>query len=363
MKSTRFIDHMLSQKPTLVETIAHEKFSSACKQIKEYASLANGGRIYLVTGPSQAGKTTVLRFLIRFLKERLYKDLEEKWRPVVGMTAGTSQDGKVRIKYILSELLRDLGHPLFDFEKINLAGGYRPSKRLDESSLLSMTVDGLRTNRTLFALIDEAQFLTEHRDPKLKGAILESLKSLASSSTDVVLFGGYQLLIEIESLKSHLASRTTTVVVDRYHETDADLAAWKQILASISDSPKLRLSEPTILIRNAEQLLVESLGVIGIMEKRILHMAQLGPTITQRSFAESRPTRKKIETILEDIRMGEEHISDIFCANRRYDVPEIGKEGSAEDAPDTARQEGKKATNRPKPFQRKASRATPKIGA
>ncbi len=363
MRITPFIKHLLSQKPNLTDELVHPRFQSASREAFRYASLASGGTICLVTGPTGSGKTTLLRAIAEFVKTKVFEGIDDDQLPVIGMTAGTSQDGKIRMKYVLSELLSDLGHPSIDPTKIERTGGYKPVLRRDETSMLSMVRHGLQVNRTRLIFIDEGQFLTEHRDPNLRGTILESMKSLVTSSTDLILCGGYQLLVELESIKAHLASRVIPIVVDRYRESEADIAAWRKIVSDLSESPKLRLQDPEILVRNADQMLEESQGVIGVMERRLLHMALLGPKITQRSIDATRPSRKKFETLRSEILLGEAHLSDVYAATKGQ--PKRNERMAEEKTPpsEATQKKGKAKVGKPKAFQRVAKRASPKVNA
>ncbi|MCZ8064180.1 AAA family ATPase [Silanimonas sp.] len=364
MTLTPFAEYLLSQRPNLTDEIVHPRFQLATKEAMRYASLASGGTILLITGASGSGKSTLLRVMTRFFTEKVFKDVDDTQLPLIGMTAGTSNDGKVRMKYVLNALLSDLGHPSFDQRKIEIAGGYRPITRTDESSQLSMVRHGLNVNKTRILLIDEAQFLTENRNPDLRGGILESMKSLVTSSTDLVLCGGFSLLVELDSLKAHLASRVITIVVDRYRETDSDLVAWRKIVAAISKSPKIRLRDPDVLIRNSEQLLVETLGVIGVLERRVLQMAMSGPLVTQNSITATRPSKKKIAIMQADIHLGESHLADVYISTRPKGADSAAPaDGERPKRGGQEREVKKPRKTRHPPFHRNATRSVPKVNA
>ncbi len=364
MTLTPFAKYLLSQRPNLTDEIVHPRFQLATKEAMRYATLASGGTILLITGASGSGKSTLLRVMTRFLAENVFKDVDDTQLPLIGMTAGTSYDGKVRMKYVLNALLSDLGHPSFDQRKIEIAGGYRPVTRTDESSQLSMVRHGLQVNKTRILLIDEAQFLTENRNEDLKGGILESMKSLVTSSTDLVLCGGFSLLVELDSLKAHLASRVIPLVVDRYRETDSDLVEWRKIVAAISKSSKIRLKEPDVLIKNSEQLLAETLGVIGVLERRVLQMAMPGPLITQKSITVTRPSKKKIAIMQADIQLGESHLADIYMSTKTTDADApASPEGERPTRDGKERKADNTRQRKRPPFQRNATRSVPKVNA
>lgn len=347
---TPFITESLRQKPMFTSVLTHREFICALRQLNAIGRLRPQATIVIVTGPSNAGKSMLLRCFAEFLLNEVFPCVDKNFRPVIGASAQTSRDGRTTPKYMLSELLADLGSPLHDLQKL-MSVGYAAGRYLDETAYLRLLRHGMIACGTEYVLIDEGNFLVRTKDPLYKSSLVESLKGLVSSVTTLVLFGGYELLQAALTHRSHLASRKIVINLGRYKENPDDLSEWRGIIQRMSASPLLSLSDPNLLIDKARPLLVECHGVIGILEKRLIRCIAMaesqGSSITDEIIAATEPTQDEWDTIRNDIASGEKALRPRMregATNRRPvpDSPQSGgkpkkKRGLADRAPKRCR--------------------------
>ena len=303
-----FVQSLLTRTPKLTNSLAHRNFEQAAKQLFKFGDFCVGDTLILVVGPPHVGKTQLLSLFAEYLTKKVYSESGER-TPVIGVRAQTSREGRTVPKFVYQELLADLGNPIFSFSKRQEAPNYKPNLRIDESYLLRALTNGVQAQDVKAILIDEGQFLVRAKDEAYKSALVESLKGLIFRETAVVIAGGYELADVVLSYRAHIAATTIVVHLPRYTGAKKDFETWLTILKSYSESKIIALSAPSLLLKNAEKLLIECHGVIGILEKRLMECAMRAAcqngSIGQNEIDATSPFKEAWETIRNDVEAGE----------------------------------------------------------
>ncbi|WP_413624559.1 AAA family ATPase [Luteibacter sp. Lutesp34] len=310
---TPFIKEMLKQKPIFTETLGHRKFKFCLDQVTALGRLLPQATIILIVGPSNAGKSLLLACLADFLSREIFVDRGDGKIPVIGATAQISRETRTAPKYLYSKLLADIGSPLFDPSKIEQIR-YSPSINHNETYLLTTLQNGIAVCGTRVVLVDEGNFLVRTKNEEFRSSLIESLKSLVMVDTTLCLCGGYEMAEAIFS-RAHLAARKVVCHLEGYSDSVEDRLEWRSILASITESPKIRLAEKTLLQEHSDKLLWESHGVIGILERRLLRAVSLsvaeGSPITRDILEATAPSLREWKTIGNDIENGKKLLAAV----------------------------------------------------
>ncbi|BDU14873.1 AAA family ATPase [Lysobacter auxotrophicus] len=309
VRTSPYIDELLKLKPNFTGVIAHRNFSRCSLELEAFAEFNNGSELVLLTGPSQAGKSLVLQYFVRYLLNKVYRDADESTLPVIGACANLARQGHTATKYVYEMLLGDARSPLFDQTKL-MAANYRPVMALSEPSMLAALSRALRILETEYVLADEAQFMIKAKSEEFRGSLIESLKSLVSYGRSLILVGGYEVAKAVLEYREHMASRPTIIHLARYRKTDDDLKEWYRILKEFSGSEFLHFQDDLTLLRLAEILLEECHGQTGILQHRLgrarCRARACGSLITERIIRDTRPTARQWQVVRDSILAGEE---------------------------------------------------------
>ena len=349
MKSN-YVIALEKTKPPLIDYVGHDTLMDCLNQAISFCRLDGGNSLLLIVGPSHAGKSALLSLLAGYLCTEVFPQQSPDLMHVIGATALTSREGRTTPKYIYSTLLEDLKHPLFYTEHLETPQDYRPSIRFDETFLLRTLRRSMEVRDTRFTMLDEGQYLARAKDPGFKASLLESMKSLVTPSSSLIMAGGYELAEVVLSARAHLAARTIVLHVGRYKDTPEDKNHWLQILKAYSSSPSLHLSSADLLITHADLLLEQCHGVLGILEKRLIackmRSEALGVPIDDAILAATTPSQHAWDTMRADIAHGEEVLA--------------AYESSLASAARPTRTTPKKKS-RQRPFARNSQRSIPKV--
>ena len=347
-----FVSDLSQVKPPLGDFIAHRRFLNCTKEAISFAKIASGNSILFIVGPSQSGKSALLSHLAISLIDDVFREESGNFIHAAGATALTSREGRTAPKYIYKTLLEDLRHPLYYTESLPTPNSYRPSRSDDEASLLISLRRALRFRDTRFVFVDESQYLVRAKDPEFKASLLESMKSLVTSKTTLVIAGGYESAEVALSMRAHLAVRLVVVHLGRYTDSDSDKQEWLQLLHTVSASPALNLSRPDLLTSHADSLRMECVGVYGVLEKRLIsckiRSESLGVPIDEAILASTCLSQSAWDAMHADIVAGEAVLAG------RDPATEQKEDASGNATPSDQRTRG--GNNRLKPFQRAARR-------
>lgn len=349
MKSN-YVIALEKAKPPLIDYVGHDSLMDCLNQAISFCRLNGGNSLLLIVGPSHAGKSALLSLLSGYLCTEVFPQQSAELMHVIGATALTSREGRTTPKYIYSTLLEDLQHPLFYTGHLETPHDYRPSIRFDETFLLRTLRRSMEVRDTRFTMLDEGQYLARAKDPAFKASLLESMKSLVTPRSSLIMAGGYELAEVVLSVRAHLAARTIVLHLGRYEDTLKDKEQWLQILKAYSAAPALRLSTPDLLIAHADPLREQCHGVLGMLEKRLIackmRSESLGVPIDTVILEETAPSQQAWNTMRADIAHGE----DVLAAY----------EASIAPAARHTRAPPKKKRNQ-RPFARKSQRSRPKV--
>lgn len=309
---TPYIAELLEHKPKLTETLSHLNFELCAREMECFAEFGPG-QLIVVVGPSQVGKSMLLKLFVEFLVRDVYRNVPEGVLPIIGANANLARDGRTAPKYLYEMLLGDAGSPLHATQKVLEAAGYRPTRVSSEHALLVALTRGLQALKTDYVLADEAQFMVRASSKAFQASLLESLKSLISFQRSAVLVGGYEFAKVLLEYREHLASRPMLIHLERYRSTDEGYTNWLKVLKAFSESRVLEFDHDEILLHLAEELLVECHGVIGILQQRLLRsMARAKATdtrISEKTIRSFRLKKGQWELLRAAIESGEETVN------------------------------------------------------
>lgn len=349
MKSN-YVVTLERSKPPLIDYVAHSSLMSCLNQAISFCRIDGGNSLLLIVGPSHAGKSALLSLLSRHLSAEVFSTDSPDYMHVIGATALTSREGRTTPKYIYSTLLEDLQHPLFYTDHLESSADYRPNIRFDETFLLRRLRSSMEARDTRFTMLDEGQYLVRAKDADFKASLLESLKSLVTPRSSLIMAGGYELAEVVLSARAHLAARTIVLHLSRYKNSPEDKEQWLAILKAYSVSSCLRLSQPDLLIRNADLLHEQCHGVVGMLEKRLIACKMRSESndaaIDTAILTATAPSQNAWNTMQVDIAHGEEVLS-------AYEVGVAPTAKKPRPAP--------KKKNGARPFTRKSQRSRAKV--
>lgn len=362
----------------------HVRLTEAYRQLQDVYRLPDGEAIYLLVGPTGAGKTRLVERVhedcLHYFREEMARDpgfIPSVYTKLVSPTPRASgaqnfdwKDGFIRILSLGNEI--QIKKKAFPRIKIELDGedvteihGLTPPE-------LRRAVEGFFKGRRLKQLLlDEASHIfAAGEGSSVYPLHFEMLKSLAISlKRPLVLSGAYDLLKALE-LNGQLDRRIQTIHFPRY--TVEDLRDPQSIYGqSFRDTVYTFLNWIPIpkeegLIDAVEYFLMKSLGCVGTLKEwfeRALEEALKSPSpIFSRDVLEKRAyPNKRLKKILAEIELGEEQLRDIedreLAMAMGFDgVPSI--HGSVRQHDVSAPKSGidVKPSKRPKPGKRKPGR-------
>ncbi|WP_109127111.1 AAA family ATPase [Dyella sp. C11] len=297
-------------KPMLLPgPVLHRNFKRARDEITELLRLSPPGKVIVLVGPTQAGKSLIFQYAVRNLSVEL-QPKSPAHIPFVHLVVATSQDGRISPKYLTLRLLKLIRHPMHehvgDFDE---SDHYRPSRGRDETSLRLSLELGMIARETLLALLDEAHHLTHTKDRELRSNVLQSIKCLGAIDRTLALFGGYELVYRGLFDSAHFAGRLICVEIAPYTNCPDDLIEWSRILKLFGKH--MSLHPPSLLLEEVETLLYAANGVFGLLEK-ILWLARArshGKAITREVLRSAFPTQAEHDVIKRDIEAGQRAIA------------------------------------------------------
>ena len=368
----RFFCELAMREPKLTGVIDHRNFRICRDELKELFRLCPTEAAVLLVGPTHCGKSQLLAFLVKFLCDEIYRDAGANDRPVIGLSAMTTREGRTTPKFAMHELLEDVGHPFFQIEPVSTAGVlYRPLIRTDETYCLRALKSALHARNVQAIMVDDAHYLVRTKSEEFRASLLEALKGLVTPRSTLVLAGGYELANVAMAYRTHFAERLLVVHLPRYGKTRADAAEWRNIVAIFAQATKLDLESPGLLDDRADRLRYECHGVVGVLEKRLLraqaYAAARGEQISAKVLDATRPADVTWQATEADILSGEKllgtqvDVRDIpLSVNLSAPVPE-SKSSETPKAKGKGQPRKKSAARKPRPFERKPKRALPKV--
>lgn len=285
------------------KTIQHRLFKDARESMLTWAKVAPSGKVVVLLGPTQAGKSLIFREVVEQLKLD-FRDERPGAKPIIDLQVENVEDGRARTKWLVIELLKLLEHPVYkhigDLDELD---HYTPSKGRDETTLRVALKRALNHRFTQRICLDEAHLLTQTKSPDLRSAILESVKSTGAIERTLFLCGGYELAYRGLFDSAHFCGRLIFVDFGSYEWTNPlDAQEWLKMCKTYSKH--LDLSPRSLLIDCAHYLADGSCGILGQLDTWLLQCKSYSQIKNSpvtldvlRMFA---PSKRAIATIQKD---------------------------------------------------------------
>lgn len=306
---------------------------------------AGDGLVLLLLGPTQSGKSIVFEEVVRGLIDA-FRDDRPGAIPVAKLQIETVGDGRAKPKWLGIELLKVLRHPMYQhIGAMDEHEHYFPSKGRDEGTIRIALKEALTGRYTRRVCLDEAHLLTRTKDPDLRAAILESVKSTCAIDRTLIACGGYEIAYRGLFDSAHFDGRLVTHDFGHYESgSKDDVGAWIRILKTYSQH--LELEPGTLLVDEFQTLLYVTNGVVGLLDKMLWiakHKANSKKSpIDRNTLLSCAPPAREQVSIANDIEMGKEALKKLA---------EMSPKGEA------AKEDKKQSSSEKlKPFERKPNR-------
>lgn len=316
---------------------------------------ATDGLAILLLGPTQCGKSIILQEVTHALT-KAFKDERAGAKPIISLQVETVSEGRTKPKWLGLQLLKELEHPIykhigsFDEDK-----HYFPSKGRDEATIRTALKEafGGRYNRR--TCLDEVHLLTRTKDPELRGAILESIKSTCAIDRTLIAAGGYEMAYKGLFDSSHFCGRLVTFDFGCYSKDDPDdRKSWARILKTYGEH--MKLDPPSLLLEHNADLLHVNNGTLGLLDKHLwkssVQAKSKGKSVDLEILKACAPPEKERAAIALDIENGKDALKPSAGFSPRPQKKTSNSNGSAT--------EQSEVTNRGKnraPFERNANRS------
>lgn len=297
---------------------------------------ASDGMVILLVGPTQCAKSIVFHEVVTTLNAS-FKDPRPGSMPVVDLQMETVSEGRTKTKWLGIELLKALGHPVYKhIGAMDEADHYMPSKGRDEATIRIALKEALSARFTRRTCLDEAHLLTRTKDPELRAAILESIKSTCAIDRSLIACGGYEIAYKGLFDSSHFCGRVTTYDFGCYRVTSRDdLEAWCRILRTYSDY--LDLEKKSVLLDHAPELLHWNNGTVGLLDKHLWACQKRAAAnhipIDIKVLRDCSPPEKERAAIALDIKKGQAAL----LSSASFDMPSPSEEVAMKSSSPSAR--------------------------
>lgn len=268
---------------------------------------ATDGVVLLLVGPTQSGKSIILNELTSLLRNS-FKDDRPGAIPVVDLQIETVSEGRTKPKWLGIELLKSLNHPMYKhIGSLEEYEHYMPSKGRDEGTVRIALKEGLTNRFTRRVCLDEVHLLTRTKDPELRAAILESIKSTCAIDRTLIACGGYEIAYKGLFDSSHFCGRVISFDFGSYSASvPDDVESWMRLLATYGS--KLELQSKNVLMDQAEDLLRWNNGTVGLLDKHLwacsVHAKALHQRVDKAILRACAPLEAERKSIARDIALG-----------------------------------------------------------
>jgi GTPase SAR1 family protein len=272
--------------------------------------------IVLLAGPSGVGKTTLLKSVIRTLRERLTPHAKPGCDPVRSFTMPPFAPGGFSVKDLYVAILRALDEPgiedKVEYEPAGTDQTWSVRRRTStESALRDACIKALGEREVRVLVGDESQHLCEAGGPAHIRSLLESIKYLGLMTNVLIVLAGTYDLRALIGLNPQLDRRTGVVHFPRYRmdvpeERNAFVNVLRQFEAHL---PGL----PADLATHWAVLSTWSNGCVGYLKNRLMGSLNAalgeGRAISLDDLAPDNSEKRSLALHLNDILEGEADFS------------------------------------------------------
>lgn len=335
--------------------IRHRLHERACDEFIPQCRNADDGIVLNLLGPTQCGKSIILNEIISILRAS-FKDERAGAIPIIDLQIETVSEGRTKPKWLGIELLKTLHHPIYEYiGAFNENEHYFPSKGRDEATIRIALREAFKCRFTRRTCLDELHLLTRTKDPELRAAILESIKSTCAIDRTLIACGGYEMAYKGLFDSSHFCGRVLNFDYGNYSmDVPDDVESWARILKTYSG--KLDLNPKALLLNQTVNLLYWNNGTLGLLDKHLWQCREQAKArhqaIDLALLKACAPPERERRTIALDIKKGQEALQT------SADFPTPGSESAASKDQSKPAPKGKNepVKQRHPPFERNPNR-------
>lgn len=292
----------------------HRNYKRALSQLQTEMAFSDRGEVITFTGPSRAGKSSILKRLEREYQESAGVCQMTEHPFVYVEVKNQAPEGRFNSKAFFAQLADALHHPAFSAEfdegrhrEVNVAR----TDRRTTADLMTACERALRHLNSRILAIDEAQHIEWHgSSPHARTAILDSFKSFASGAGVTLVLAGAYPIVRMLRASSHMVGRSSLVEIPRYLATPEDADEFMNVLDWYSKGITFERGVRS-LVDWAEYIHEHSLGVIGLVGRWLrIAMARMVDDDSDRlawKYMElARRSDADLQSIAAEIELGDE---------------------------------------------------------
>lgn len=322
---------MIRQNPLNIK-INHRNWNNALAFAFQLLVTASPGDVVCITGPSRAGKSRLVKELIKLLGMQS-NEFSPNFTSISVEAVNSGPNGSFSTKAFTQRLLRAVEHPSTTFLSNDFSSATR-FDRITENALRDTLENAIKRRQVKYIFIDEAQHVKYVTKGSQGGhAVMDSWKCLAESTGVVLIIVGAYPVLNIMDKSPHLLGRKRTVHLPRYENTESDGVEFLNIAHIFLKESGV---EYDFNIKNEYSYLYQgTFGCIGLLQlwfsSAISYALSTKSLLTLEILNHVRLTDSDLEIIWQEIDTGEQMLSslgeDVFINS------EISKDKSKKSRP------------------------------
>lgn len=244
----------------------HRAYVRCNREFHAHLSLAAGGDVIILIGPSRVGKSTILRACLQYMFK---EHADHRHIPYVIVDASQTNQGCFTLKQLWADLLGAMEHPSFS------GVDYLPRKAHTEASLRSTVVRTIAARKTKIVCVDEGMTMLHLSSRGGPTPALDTLKSLGNETDAAIVICGDYTLLDRCFLSPHLNGRMVLLEFPGYSQSKEDSIEFTRILASVDQN--LPWFSGQSLVKHRDFIYAGTAGCCGsIIKWSRLALAQMG---------------------------------------------------------------------------------------
>jgi hypothetical protein len=329
---------MINPNPLNIK-INHRNWNDALAFAFHLLVTASPGDVVCITGPSRAGKSRLVKELIKLLGVQS-NEFTSSFTSISVEAVNSGPNGTFSTKSFTQRLLRAVEHPSTTFLSNDFSSATR-FDRITENALRDTLENAIKRRQVKYIFIDEAQHVKYVTNASQGGhAVMDSWKCLAESTGVVLIIVGAYPVLNIMDKSPHLLGRKRTVHLPRYENTENDALEFLKIAHVFLKESGV---EYDLSIKTEYNFLYQgTFGCIGLLQlwfsAAVAYVLSTKSSLTLEILSHVRLTDSDLETIWQEIDTGEKMLRSLGEGMFINQTPK------------------KTSNKKSKPFQRKPSR-------